>query len=269
MTRWASLEEAVQSIPDGAWLAPGGFMLSRAPMALVFALIRTGKRKLQIASLPNPLPAELLVAAGCASRVEMAFSALSLDGRVRPMPCLQRAIERGTIAWAEHDGYRLVQRLRASAMGLPFLPAPDVAEASALSGLEPVATVVDPFTGARVPVEPPFRPDVALLHARAADDLGNLWIEDPTTDVLMASAAARVIATAEERVRRLPRVTIPSFQVQVVAEAPRGAWPTGCPGLYPHDEALLTEYLAWAEQGREKELIEARMLPRSFGREAA
>lgn len=255
MTRWVSVDEAAASTPDGAWLAPGGFMLGRAPMALVFALIRAQKRGLQIASLPNPLPAELLVAAGCAVRVEFAFSGITLGGKVRAMPCVRRGIEKGTLGWAEHDGYRLVQRLRAAGMGLPFLPAPD-AESCPLSQLEPVMTVEDPFTGERVAVERAFRPDVALLHARAADDQGNLWIEDPTTDLLVAHAAGRVIATAEERVRRLSRVTLPSFMVEQVAEAPGGAMPTGCPGLYGHDADHLERYLALAEAGREAEYFE-------------
>jgi glutaconate CoA-transferase subunit A len=245
---WCSLDEAAGSVPDGAWVAPGGFMLGRAPIALVLALIRAGRRELRMLSLPNPLPAELLVAAGAAARVELLFGALTLANRVRPMPALKRAIEAGALAWVEHDGYRVVQRLRAAAMGLPFLPAPD-ADVSELSTLEPPVYATDPFTGARVPVERAFHPDVALVHAHAADDAGNLYIEDPTTDLLVIAAAHRVIASAEVRVRALPRVTVPAFQVERVCEAPGGAWPTGCAGQYPHDEAALLAYLAQAEAG--------------------
>ena len=249
MTSWCSLDEAARSIPDGAWLAPGGFMLGRAPMALMFALIRAGRRGLRMVSLPNPLPAEVLVATGSAARVELLFGAITLDNRVRQMPSLKRAIETGSIAWAEHDGYRIVQRLRAASMGLPFIPAPD-ADVSEVSTLDPPAYAVDPFTGLNVPVERAFHPDVALLHAHAADDAGNLYFEDPTTDLLMVGASRRVIATAEVRVRELPRVTVPSFQVERVSEAPGGAWPTGCVGRYPHDEPALLAYLAEAEAGR-------------------
>lgn len=256
MTRWVSLEEAASSVPDGAWIAPGGFMLGRAPMALIFALVRARRRDLRIISLPNPLPAELLVAASCAARVELLFAALTLANRVRPMPALKRAIERGELHWAEHDGYRIVQRLRAAAMGVPFLPAPD-ADVSELCTLEPPTYTIDPFTGERVPVERAFHPDVALVHAHAADDAGNLYIEDPTTDQLVIGAAHRVIATAEVRVPVLTRVTVPSFQVELVAEAPGGAWPTGCVHLYPHDEQALLAYLAASEAGRGAEWIEA------------
>ena len=81
---------------------------------------------------------------------------------------------------------------------------------------------------------PDRRADVNGLHQHGdhfswdnPDDAGNLYFEDPTTDLLMAGAARRVIATAEVRVKELPRVTIPSFQVERVAEVPGGAWPTG------------------------------------------
>ena len=261
MTAWCSLDEAARAVPDGAWLAPGGFMLGRAPMALVFALIRAGRRDLCVLSLPNPMPAELLVAAGGAARVELLFGAITLANRVRPMPALKRAIEGGQVAWVEHDGYRVVQRLRAAGMGLPFIPAPD-ADVSELATLEPPSYAVDPFTGARVPVERAFHPDVALIHAHAADDAGNLYLEDPTTDLLMVAAARRVIASAEIRVRALPRVTVPAFQVERVCEAPGGAWPTGCVGRYPHDEAALLAYLDAAEAGRGDAWIRAALADR-------
>jgi glutaconate CoA-transferase subunit A len=66
-----------------------------------------------------------------------------------------------------------------------------------------------------------------------------------------------VVATVEKRVPRLPRVTIPSFQVDLIAELPGGARPTGCAGLYPHDEATLLAYLDLAEAGRGHEWLEA------------
>ncbi|MBF5045224.1 CoA transferase subunit A [Aggregicoccus sp. 17bor-14] len=254
LTRWVSVAELAASVPDGASLATGGFMLGRAPIRAVLELVAQGRRGLRLLSLPNPLPAELLVAGGCLARVELAFGALTLEGRVRSMPALKRALERGSVEWAEHDGYRVVQRLRAAAMGLPFLPAPG-ADVSQLSEQDPPFSVDHPVSGERVPVELAFSPDVALVHARAADARGNLYIEDPTTDLLMAGAAKRVLATVEERVERLPRVTLPSFQVEQVALAPGGALPTGCAGLYPHDDAALARYLARAEAGEVAEAL--------------
>jgi glutaconate CoA-transferase subunit A len=266
ITRWTSVAALAATIPDDASVAFGGFMLGRAPMALVFELVRQHRRGLRLLSLPNPFPGELLVAAGCAARIEFAFSALSLTGRLRSMPSLKRAIERGEIAWAELDGYRVVQRLRAAAMGLPFLPAPDI-DGSDLAALDPPAFVRDPFSGEDVPVERAFAPDVAVIHAQAADDRGNLYLEDPTTDLLLAGAARRVVATVERRVDRLARVTIPSFEVEAVALSVWGAWPTGCAGHYGHDETAIAEYLELAEAGHARTWID-RVLARTTGRAA-
>jgi len=257
MTRtmsWVSVPELAARVPDGASIAIGGFMLGRAPMALVRAVAGLGRRGLHLVSLPNPLPAEVLVAAGAVARLDFAFGALTLHGRARVLPSLRRAMEERRIDWREHDGYRIVQRLRAAAMGVPFLPVPD-AERTELAAQEPLGWVVDPFTGERVPVERAFVPDVALLHVHAADDAGNLFIEDPTTDLLIAGAARRVLATAERRVSALDRVTIPAFQVTAVAEARGGALPTGCLGVYPHDAAEIDRWCGLDEAGRVAELL--------------
>jgi glutaconate CoA-transferase, subunit A len=253
--RWTTLDEAAASVADGALIAPGGFMLSRAPMALVFELVRQERRGLSVISLPNPLPAEILVAAGAASRVEFLFAGLTLEGKVWPMPALKRAIEAGTIEWQEHDGYRVVQRLRAAAMGVPFLPVPGYG-GNDLADADPLPTVEDPFTGERVPVERAMHPDVALIHAQAADDDGNLYIEDPTTDRVIAEAALRVVATAERRVPRVPRATIPGFMVDLLVAEPQGAYPTGCAGCYDADEAHLAAYLRQAKAGDEKRYLD-------------
>ncbi|MEE8525796.1 MAG: CoA-transferase [Thermoanaerobaculia bacterium] len=253
--RWVTLEEAGASVADGAIVAPGGFMLGRAPMALVFELVRQKKRDLHLISLPNPLPAEMLVAASAATTVEFLYSGLTLGGRVWAMPCIKRAIEAGAISWTEHDGYRIVQRLRAAAMGVPFLPVPDYRDTDLVSR-DPLPSVTDPFTGEAVPVERALEPDVALIHAQAADEDGNLLIEDPTTDLAIAGAAKRVVATAERRLPRVSRATIPGFMVDMVVEQPHGAYPTGCVGCYPADEAHLIRYLQAAKAGDEKRYLD-------------
>jgi len=90
--RWVTLEEAVASISDGASIAPGGFMLGRAPMALTFELVRQGRRDLHVVSLRNPLPAEILVVVVAVSRLDFLFTAISLDGGVRQAGCGYRML---------------------------------------------------------------------------------------------------------------------------------------------------------------------------------
>jgi len=268
VTRWASLDELAAAVPDGAWIAPGGASLARAPIALIVALIRARRKHLRVISLPDPVAAELLVATGCAVRVELRFATITLRHRVHAMPAIARAIECGELAWAELDGYRITQRLRAAAMGVPFLPAPD-ADLSAPTTLEPPVYATDPFTGISVPVERAFHPDIALIHAHAADARGNLYIDDPAVDLLVAGAARRVIATAETRVRSLPRVTIPSTDVELIAAAPRGAWPTACGGAYARDERVLLDYVTAARAERAAAWIDAAIAPRRIRRDAA
>ncbi len=258
---WVSLEQAVRTISDGSSLAIGGFMLGSAPMALIFELVRQDRRDLHVLSLPNPLPVEILVAATAARKVEFLFTAINVAGRVYPMPSLKRAIEQGTIEWAEHDGYRLVQRLRAAALGLPFLPVPDFGGTD-LAQRDPLPEVEDPFTGEKVPVEQAFYPDVALIHAQAADGEGNLWIDDPATERLLAGAAQRVIATVEQRLERLPGVaTVPGLMVDLVVEEPRGAFPTGCLGHYQADDPHLLHYLKLAKAGEQQRYIDRVIRP--------
>jgi len=111
------------------------------------------------------------------------------------------------------------------------------------------ATIRDPYGSGDVVVIPPIRPDVALIHVQEADEDGNLRIHgSPYEDVLLAKASARVIATAErivprERFVAQPELTaLPGFLVDLVVEAPRGAWPTSCAGQYGYDKDYLTTY---------------------------
>ena len=57
------------------------------------------------------------------------------------------------------------------------------------------------------------------------------------------------MATAEERLERVPNATIPGFMVDLVVEEPYGAYPTGCLGRYPADADHLDRYLTAAANG--------------------
>lgn len=115
-------------------------------------------------------------------------------------------------------------------------------------------TVRDPYSGADVLVIPPIRPDVALIHVEEADEDGDLRIHgSPYEDLLLAKASARIIATAERIMPRTdfvaqPELTaLPGFLVDLVVEAPRGAWPTSCAGYYDYDANYLSAYVAAAK----------------------
>ena len=102
----------------------------------------------------------------------------------------------------------------------------------------------DAFTVVDSPFGPlgllqPLVPDVALVHAVAADPAGNLVFSEPLLDGVWGAWAARrgVVATVERIVDDLEglghRVRVPGHRVLAVVEASYGAHPGGCyaPGL--------------------------------------
>jgi len=218
-------------------------------MALVYEIARQGGRRLELVSPPNPLAVDLLIGAGEVKKATLAFSGFQFTRGFAVGPMWRTAVESGEIDFREMDAYAILCGLRAAAMGMPFLPLTDI-DGSELADPERWSELEDPFSGKAVTVTRPIRPDFALVHAQAADRKGNLLIEDPIIDELVTKAARRVIASAEKIVERIPWPTIPFYLVDSVVPAPRGAWPTACPGVYPADHDHIEIYLKMAGEGR-------------------
>mgnify|MGYP002822015796 CR=1 FL=1 len=84
---------------------------------------------------------------------------------------------------------------------------------------------------------------LALLHVQLADSTGNLFIDDPYVDVLLAEASGGVLATTEDLVDRIDEPTIPADRVQQVALAKNGAAPTSCLGHYGRDPLGVRQHI--------------------------
>jgi len=112
--------------------------------------------------------------------------------------------------------------------------------------------ITDPYSGKEVFLVPPIIPDVALIHALAADRSGNLLLEEKEDDFLLAQASRVVIASAERIVPtdHLKRADyglfLPAIHVTAMVVLPGGAHPTPVRGAYALDEGHLAEYLAAA-----------------------
>jgi glutaconate CoA-transferase, subunit A len=135
-------------------------------------------------------------------------------------------------------------------MGMPFLPT-QVMLGSDLPGGGAAQTMTCPYTGETLCLVPALFPDVALLHVHRADRFGNCQIDGYThLDADIASAATTVLVQAEEivddeRIKREPdRTVIPGLVVDAVVEAPFGAFPGECYGLYETDFAHYDAYAA-------------------------
>jgi len=239
VTEFVSLKKALTRIQPGDTIVFGGFQTNRAPVAFVQALAR--KRtplRLSVLSFPNPLPLTLLHAAGQVASLQSSFNGVVLENGFTVPRRIRQAIETGQIAWQESDVYAMIQGLRAGAQGLPFMPAPGLAE-SAYAEKSRYQSVKSPYDGGSILVVPPLRPDVAVLHVQQADRQGNVWIADPLNDQLLAQAARRVIVSCEEIVERISQPTIAAVYLDCIVHLPQGAVPTSCAGHYAQDDARL------------------------------
>jgi glutaconate CoA-transferase, subunit A len=250
MDKRITLTEAAARVSDGATIAVGGNLLHRGPFAFVRELARQGRRELEIVKTAGAYDVDLLAAAGCLRAASCGF--VGFENEFGMAPSYRRAVESGAVEAREHACYTVIQGLRASAFGLPFMPAAGFT-GSDLPAARGFKRVADPYTGEELLAIPRLRPDVAVIHVPEADAVGNGRVYGTQfEDALMARAAATVILTAERIVEtaelaRQPELTlIPSVFVNAVVHAPGGAWPGSCYPLYDYDPAAVSAYLAAA-----------------------
>ena len=246
------LRAAVAAVTDGATVALGGGLSARLPMAMVRELIRLGRRDLHVVGSAHSMDVDLLIAARAIRRCEESYVGFEQD--LGLAPAYRRAAEAGELEIAESCCVTMLTQLRATEMGLPFLPVRGV-RGSDIRRLHPeYAEVTCPFTGEVLVAVPALRPDVALLHAPFGDRYGNLHLDQPyVLDERFAGAAAVVVATVDRVVSTeevvAAGVTIPAHLVSAVAEVPYGAHPTSCYPNYAYDREHLAAYVSAAQAG--------------------
>jgi glutaconate CoA-transferase subunit A len=130
-----------------------------------------------------------------------------------------------------------------------------------LPGHTRVAPLTCPFTGEQLAAVPSLRPDVAIIHAQQADRRGNvqLWgILGVQKEVVLA--ARRSIVTVEEMVDEIElkpgAIVLPSWVIDAVSLAPRGAHPSYAHDYYERDNDF---YVGWDEISRERDRFRAWM----------
>jgi len=260
----ASLEEAVELIPDGSTVAVGGAWLSGHPMALVRELVRQGRRDLHLVTVVGSVAIDALVGAGCAASVAFSFVSLEAFGLA---PNFRRAAESGELELRERTGVGMTMGIEAASRGVPFLPY-DGPEGTELAGRPDAYRSVEcPFTGRRLTAVAAIPIDVAILHGARADTDGNVQLEGTHgPDLHMAEAASTVICTVEEVVSpeelrsrsRAPLVA--RHLVDRVVHAPLGAHPTSYLPYYVTDMWAIEEYVdggaadvvAWAAEDEKR-----------------
>ena len=232
-----TLEEAAAFVRDGDTVGIGGSTMSRTPMGMIWTLIRAGRKQLTCARSIVSSDGDLLFGSGaCDHMVTSWFSQGILWGVSKVM---RHHVETGKARYDEWSHMAMGMRLRAGAMGVPFMPIRSML-GSDVRKQRPEPIEIDcPFTGEKLLLVPALNPDVALIHVQRCDSYGNAQIDGlQFMDIDLAMAANKVILTTErivsnDQIRRAPDQTkIPFFTVDAVVELPFGCAPHECYGVY-------------------------------------
>jgi glutaconate CoA-transferase subunit A len=248
----AGAEALAREIPDGACVGlPPDY--SPVAMEVVRALIRRGAKDLKLLGVPVlGLCADLLIGAGCVREVET--SAVTL-GEAGLAPRFTEAVEKGRLKVIDATCPMIHTGLQATEKGVPFMPLRGVLGSDLVKNHPDWKTIDNPYAkGDPILLAKAIVPDVALFHARWADEAGNVWVGRRGELATIAHASRSCFVSFEELKRGdmlddelLAPGCISSVYVTAVAPAPRGAWPLGVPGAYGIDDAHLMHYARLAK----------------------
>jgi glutaconate CoA-transferase subunit A len=243
-----TIESAVEKyIPDGTYLATGGFGSVRISTAVLHEIVRRKRKNLGFSGHTTTHDCQILCAGECFDRCDAAYIiGLELRGLSTNA---RRYFQSGKVKTVEWSNAALAWRYRAAAMGLSFIPTRVMLGTD--TGKYSAAKIIEcPFTGKTYYAIPALYPDVALIHVHRADEFGNCQIDGHTiADVDLSLAAKTVIITTEkivpnEIIRINPdRTVIQGYNVDAVIEVPFGSYPAEMPFLYYSDEKHLFEWL--------------------------
>ena len=226
---------------------------SPVAMEVVRALVRRKARDLKLIGVPVlGLCGDILIGAGCVREVET--SAVTL-GEAGLAPRFTEAAQKRSIKVLDATCPMIHTGLQATEKGVPFLPLRGVLGSDLVKHHPDWKTIDNPYSeGDPILLAKAISPDVALFHARWADEAGNVWIGRRGELATIAHASRACYVTYEELKKGdmledelLAPGCISSVYVTAVASAPRGAWPLGVPGLYGIDDAHLMQYARLAK----------------------
>lgn len=262
-----TLKEAASLINDGDFLTFSGFTIWRRPMALVYEMVRQGKKNLHLFEVNGGTHTEVLAGAGCVKIWESCWVGHELYGKVGE--CLGRGHVEGKIIVEDYSHAQCVARALAGAYGLPFFPTAlsmgtdilnpefDMLKRAGLrDGSNPkippkkYEIIKDPFYDkGELLLMPAVNPDWALIYASQVGTEGTVRVFSQTyVDLEVIKSADKVIVLAEEIVpetyiRQEPEKNIAAgFAVDYIVECPWGAHPTGSQFFYDVDADFIREF---------------------------
>lgn len=250
------LKDAIAAyVHDEEYLCIGGFGANRTPIAACHEIVRQGRKNMGFAGHTATHDMEILSAGEVYSRLDVAY-VVGLEARGLST-CSRKYVESGKVEVTEWTNYALALRLKAAAMGVPFLPARNMLGTDTFK-YSAAKAVNCPYTGKKLNLLPALCPDVSVIHVHEADVYGNCRIKGiGVADIELANASKRLIITTErlisvDEIKRDPSSTkVPYYLVDAVCVVPFGAYPGTMAYEYFSDEGHLKEWLS-IERDEEK-----------------
>ncbi|HDM78525.1 MAG TPA: glutaconate CoA-transferase [Deltaproteobacteria bacterium] len=258
-----SLREAVSRYIKPGMMIHIGQTNIRWCTAIIYEIARQFWKKnpdFTLVGISMNFPQSILVHGGLVRKIITSYCG---DPYYAPSPnsVYQRAFEEGTLEIENWSIYTLPLRLKAAALGLPFLPTfslvgSDMAKENDGSFL----IVDDPFqTGEKVGLVKPLQPDITIIHGLMADKEGNAIFLPPLAENLYGAMASKegVILTVEkivptETIRKYSQFTrLPGYYVRSVSEVPFGAHPSGLSRVGMEDMDLYMEDYEFVEEAHQ------------------
>lgn len=242
------LKDAIEKyVHDGDYLGIGGFGANRTPVAACHEIVRQGRKNMGFAGHTATHDMEILSAGEVYDKLDVAY-VVGLEARGLST-CSRKYVQSGKVQVTEWTNYALTLRLKAAAMGVPYLPTRNMMGTDTFK-YSAATTATCPYTDKKLVMLPALSPDVSVIHVHEADIYGNCRFKGITVaDLELANASKRLIITTErlisvEKIKQDPSGTrIPYHLVDAVCEVPNGAYPGTMPYDYFSDEDHLNEWL--------------------------
>ncbi len=246
-----NLEDAVKNINKGDTLAIGGFAIYQRPMAFVREIIKQKIKNLNIIGVTNSIESDILIGANSLKSIETSYVGFEKYGLA---PNFRNYAEKGKIKVIDYPELICIDRFRASQENLDFWPAAGLGGTDIVKLNKNIKKFLCPITKKILHAVPAAKPNVAIIHALAADEFGNIISPSyknmaQSLDILISRSCENTLVTVEKIVsnnfiKKHPNlIEIPNHRVKSISLAPFGAHPTSMLGKYSDDEEHWNEYI--------------------------
>ncbi|MFX0086327.1 MAG: CoA transferase subunit A [Candidatus Hodarchaeota archaeon] len=232
-------------------IAIGGGAMFLKPMEVVREIIRQQIKDLEIITLIGDIDIDLLCGVGAIKKVQSSYVGLPMIGMALNF---RKSIEKGTgLVYSEWSELSMIRAFQAGALGIPVVAVRSLLGSDLVKIRSDFQEVV--IHGKKYIQVPALNPDLAIVHAYAGDQNGNIFY--PTQHVLddfslLPARCSKVLFVTVEKIisnqegrEIVEQGHLPMFsylEVDFIAEAARGAWPTGFPPVYAGDMGHLMTY---------------------------